>query len=65
MFLGDYTFQEMLYLHEKRYPYSHDKSHIEVQFTQFTYADEDFDPVCLKGKFWEIIKLDIIDFVTE
>jgi hypothetical protein len=23
---------------------------------------DDFDPICLKGKHWEIIKLDIIDF---
>lgn len=25
-------------------------------------ADEDFDPVCLRSKHWEIIKLDMIDF---
>jgi hypothetical protein len=31
-------------------------------FTNFENADDDFDPICLKRKYWEIIKLDIIDF---
>lgn len=55
----------MLALHEIRHPYTHDRASIKNNFIKFTSADEDFDPVCLKGKHWEIIKLDMIEFVNE
>lgn len=29
------------------------------------FADNDFDPVCLKSKYWEVIKLDMMDFVND
>ena len=58
----DYTLENMLDLHKKRYPYNHDKALLKKSFSDFKTADEDFDPVCLKEKHWEIIKLDIIDF---
>ncbi len=25
-------------------------------------ADREFNPICLKGKYWEVIKLDMLDF---
>jgi len=53
----------MLPLHEKRYPYTHDRKLLIAKFTDFTEADDDFEPDCLRGKYWEFIKLDIIDFV--
>jgi len=28
-------------------------------FTNFDRADENFDPICLRGKYWEFIKEDI------
>jgi hypothetical protein len=58
----DYSFEEMLALHKQRYPYTHDGDQIRKYFVNFENADADFDPICLKGKHWEIIKLDIIDF---
>lgn len=60
--ITEYSFKEMLALHAKRYPYSHNEAMIKTNFTQFAHADEDFDPICLKGKYWEIIKLDMLDF---
>jgi hypothetical protein len=27
--------------------------------TNFEQADEDFDPICLRQKYWELIKLDL------
>ena len=33
------------------------------QLTDFSQADFDFNPVCLRKKHWEIIKLDLIEFV--
>ena len=61
----DYPVEKMLALHEKRYPNSHDAVLIKNKFLNFLNADEDFDPVCLKEKHWEIIKLDMIDFANQ
>lgn len=58
-----YSIDDMVSLHEKRYPYSHDKTILKKKFTQFGNADGDFDPVCLREKHWELIKIDIIDFI--
>ena len=61
--MADYTLHDMVSFHRKRYPYNHDEQEILAQFRDFKKADEDFDPICFKGKIWEIIKLDILDFV--
>jgi hypothetical protein len=58
----DYPIEKMFAIHKERYPYTHDQIQIRGSFSDFTVADEDFDPICLKGKHWEIIKLDMIDF---
>ena len=60
--IDDYSIDKMLDLHKQRNPYTHDSDQIKRNFSNFEYADNDFDPICLKGKYWEIIKLDIIDF---
>ncbi len=62
--INTYSFQEMLSLHKKRYPYTHDKDAIHLNFIQFEAADNDFDPICLKEKHWELIKLDLLDFMN-
>lgn len=61
----DYSIEEMLALHKQRNPYTHDRDQIMRNFSNFENADDDFDPICLKGKYWEIIKLDIIDFAQQ
>lgn len=61
--IEDYTFKQMLSLHKKRYHFSHDQKVIKNNFISFSNADEDFNPICIKGKHWEVIKLDLIDFV--
>lgn len=58
-----FSIQQMLDLHKKRYPYSHDEELILKNLTEFSRADLDFEPVCLKGKYWEIIKLDLTEWV--
>ncbi len=60
-----YSLEQMFEFHSKRYPFGHDRELLRKNFTEFSKADEDFDPICLRGKHWEIIKLDIIDFVKE
>lgn len=57
--MDDYLPEQMLALHEQRYPYYHDEQIIRANFTDFSTADNDFEPICLRGKYWEIIKLDI------
>lgn len=63
--LGDCDIETMLKLHEKRYPYNHDKELILKNFTDFSIANEEFDPICLKGKYWEFIKEDIEEAVKK
>lgn len=62
--MNSFSLQHMLELHAMRYPYTHDSTGIKVALTDFNKADLEFDPVCLRGKHWEIIKLDLLDFVS-
>jgi predicted nucleotidyltransferase component of viral defense system len=61
----NYSISEMIALHEKRYPYTHDRNSLKQKFIDFNDADGDFEPDCLRGKYWEFIKLDLIDFIKE
>ncbi len=54
-----YPPEKMVQFHEQRYPYGHDKQLILAQFLNFSIADDDFEPICLRGKFWEVVKWDI------
>jgi hypothetical protein len=60
-----YTIKEMIDLHALRYPYSHDRTLIVTNLTHFEYADEDLNPICLRGKYWELIKDDFQEMITE
>jgi hypothetical protein len=61
--MDEYSLEKMLALHKEKYPDTHDERLIRKNFINFATADVDFDPICLRNKHWEIIKLDIIDFV--
>lgn len=61
--MNEYSFEDMIKLYKKQHPYGLNKAGIKKKFTDFKNADEDFEPVCLRYKHWEVIKLDIIDFV--
>ncbi len=60
-----FSWSEMLSFYEKRYPYSHTRDEIVKKLVDFKIADNDFDPICLKGKYWELIKLDIEESIVE
>lgn len=62
--LGSYSINQMLKLHEQRYPYTHNKDLIIQNFIFFEQADEDFDPICFKGKYWEFIKEDFEEIIN-
>lgn len=59
----DFTISDMFALHEKRYPYTHERELLIEKFTDFTQADDDFEPLCLRGRHWELIKLNMIEFI--
>lgn len=61
-FIEDFSFRKMVGWHRKRYPYSHYIKQLKSGFKNFEIADNDFDPLCLKNKYWELVKLDLLEF---
>ncbi|UUF12391.1 MULTISPECIES: nucleotidyl transferase AbiEii/AbiGii toxin family protein [Flavobacterium] len=54
--LPDYSIADMMALHARRCEYMHDAEAIQRNFTDFTGADQDFDPICLRNRQWVFIK---------
>ena len=69
LLLDRFSLEEMTAFHASRYPWTHSAEELAEHFTDFTTADEDPDPVCLRGLIWDDIKLDLIDtagnFITK
>ncbi|MGM9477355.1 nucleotidyl transferase AbiEii/AbiGii toxin family protein [Pedobacter sp. GSP4] len=61
--LSSYSLAEMINLHQKRFEWTHDPTLIRKNFSNFSMADDDFDPICLKGKIWEFIKEDLSEAI--
>ena len=57
--LPRYSISKMIALHKKRYGYTHNEALIRSNFTNFSQADDDFEPICLRGYYWELITEDI------
>ncbi len=57
--INHFDFTQMLDFYEKRYPYNYTRNEITNQLKNFEEAENDLDPICLKDKYWELIKLDI------
>ncbi|WP_341834041.1 hypothetical protein WJU16_13585 [Chitinophaga pollutisoli] len=51
--------EKMIQLHGERYPFGHHVNAVCEGLSNFQNADDDLTPICLKGKDWELIKLDI------
>lgn len=62
--LDEYSLKDMLRLHQSRYSFAHDEEKIRQNMTDFRAADDDFQPICLQGKYWELIKYDIIRWIN-
>lgn len=56
--LDHLSISEMIDFYVKKYPYSHTKENLISMLVNFDVAEEDFDPICLRNKYWELIKLD-------
>lgn len=63
--LSNYSIPQMIALHERRYPYSHDKDILLKNLINFDFADNDLKPICLRGKYWEFIKDDFQEIISE
>lgn len=63
--LDYFTLPQMLSFYTKRYPYSYTENEIIEKLVDFSEADSDFDPICLKNKYWELIKIDIEETLTK
>jgi hypothetical protein len=59
--LEKYSIDDMIALHKQRHPDNHDEKVIRENFVNFERADQDFTPICLRGKHWELIKLDFAE----
>jgi predicted nucleotidyltransferase component of viral defense system len=59
------TLEQLFVLYFERYPYSHSKETLTKKIIDFDYADDDLTPICIKGKYWELIKLDIIEEIEK
>lgn len=57
--LDHFSLNEIIEFYLKRNPYSYSKEEMRQQLSNFSKAENDFDPKCLQGKYWELIKLDI------
>ncbi|AOR28261.1 conserved hypothetical protein (DUF1814) [Formosa sp. Hel1_33_131] len=56
--LETYTLDEMIDFYLKRSPYGYSKDELLLKVVDFSDAEDDFTPNCLRGKVWELIKLD-------
>lgn len=60
-----YTIAQMMSFYKERYPYGASDTELVDALKRFDKADDDFDPLCLLNKNWEIIKLEITRWVGE
>lgn len=63
--LEHYTIAQMIDLHKMRFEWTHDPDLIIAKFTDFTEADDDLDPKCLRGKEWIFIKEDLEEAIQK
>lgn len=59
--LASYTIADMIGLHAARFTWTHEPDQIRANFTDFSRANEEEDPKCLRGKTWEFIKQDFVE----
>ena len=55
----------MLDLYEEKFPYDYTREEIIKGLNDFSKADDEPNPICFRNKQWDLIKLDMIDFVSQ
>ena len=61
--LDHYTFTVLLDVFNKKYPYL-DTNDLLKSLISFDDADDEANPLCLRGRYWELIKADIQELVN-
>lgn len=65
MLLDHFELEELINFYFERHPYESTKKEVLDSLIKFAKADEYLDPICLLGKDWDIIKMDLIDIVAK
>jgi len=58
-----FALSEMVSFYKNRYPFGCHENEIFNAILNISSADDDFDPICKKAKYWELIKYDLIEAV--
>lgn len=58
------SLESLMQHYQKRYPYSADTGAVVQGIRNVNNADDDFDPICLHGKEWQLIKLDLLHYFS-
>lgn len=62
--LDHYTLKDLISFYSEMFPWAEGNDLIP-KLTDFGRADDMEDPICLRGKAWELIKLDITEVVND
>jgi len=57
--LERFSLDDLLSFYKKRYPFGKTEEEITDQLLNSSNADNDFDPICLRNKYWDLIKFDL------
>lgn len=62
--LEHFSLSDLIGFFKQKYQYT-EIEELYKGLTDFEQADNEVDPICVKGRYWELIKADIIDLVTD
>jgi predicted nucleotidyltransferase component of viral defense system len=57
-----YSADEMIHFYKERNQYFNNTELLKQKLIDFEFAENDFNPVCLKQKHWELVKLELYNF---
>ena len=60
-----FSLEKLFELYHERYPYNFTREDLIAGFENYNVADNDFEPICLKIKVWELIKLDLSEAIKK
>lgn len=61
--LERFSLEDLLGFHFQKYSYNHERDLIVTNLLNFEKADNEPDPLCLRGKYWDLIKFDLFQAV--
>ena len=57
-----YSAEEMIHFYKERNQYFNNTELLKQKLIDFEFAENDFNPVCLKQKHWELVKFELYKF---